>query len=381
MTKYYVQQVSTCDRRRLDGRRIANYLKTHGAEETQDLESADVVIAITCSTTRSNITDSMGMVEGIARASRPGVKIIIAGCLDTKLALDVPDDKVLVRINPKHGLLPLQEALGYAESPYEVRDFMQTQSYVLNVRVQDGCRGKCAFCDIRQKIGNSRSRRLDEIRADVRFGLNDGVRYIRLVGDDVGTYGVDTNDKLASVVQAVIEEMGDRKIMIDNLDPKYLIEQWDDMQPLVESGKVHHMKLPVQHFNTRILALMRRSTETQRIGEIVRELDRCDVLVQSHFIYGFPTETVEELLNATADLMSFPFGQVIFIPYSNKERVAASRMPQIPPENMRERNRLLKDLLVASGDVVEVEHVDALGLEELIWVREHYLQQRPATAY
>ncbi len=381
MTKYYVQQVSSCDRRHLDGRRIANYLELHGAEETQDLESADVVIAITCSTTRLNITDSMDMIETMGRKSRPGVKMIVTGCLDTKLALDVPDEKVLLRINPKHGLLPLQEALGYADSPYELRDFTQTQSYVLNVRVQDGCRGKCSFCDIRQKIGSSQSRALDEIREDVRGGLNEGIRYVRLVGDDVGTYGVDTKGRLADVVHAVIEEIGDRKVMIDNLDPKYLLEQWDDMRPIVESGKIHHVKLPVQHFNTRILALMRRCTDTQRIGEIVCELDRCAILVQSHFIYGFPTETLEELLSAAAALISFPFGQVKFIPYSNKERVAAFRMPQIPLDSMRERNRLLKDLLDASGDVVEVEYVDGLGLEELVWVKEQYLQHRPATAF
>ena len=32
-----------------------------------------------------------------------------------------------------------------------------TQSFVLNVRVQDGCRGKCAFCDIRPEVGATSS--------------------------------------------------------------------------------------------------------------------------------------------------------------------------------------------------------------------------------
>jgi threonylcarbamoyladenosine tRNA methylthiotransferase MtaB len=381
MTRYYVQQVSSCDRRYLDGQRIANYLKTHGAEETHDLQSADLIIALTCSTTHLNIADSVEMAEAAARQSAPRAKIILAGCLDKGLELAVPDDKLLVRINPKDGLLPLQQALGYDDSPYAVRDCAQTQSFVLNVRVQEGCRGKCAFCDIRQKIGSSRSRSLAEIREDVRFGLNDGVRYVRLVGDDVGTYGVDSGGTLADALRVVAEEAGERELMIDNLDPKYLIEQWDQMLQFVESGKLHHVKLPVQHFNKRLLALMRRATETERIGEIVRELHRFGVLVQSHFIYGFPTETIDDLLGAAAELMTYPFGQVKFIPYSNKERVAAARMPQISLTGMRERGRRLKELLDASGDVVEVEYVDERGLEELVWVREEYLQQRPATAF
>jgi len=379
MKKYFIRQNSNCDRRRLDGRRIGNYLEKHGASPTDDLADADIVIAITCSTTHSNITESIDMVEELAGTSRPEAQIILIGCLGREVPLAVGDDKLLVRVNPKDGLQPLQQALGYSDSPYEVRDFAQTQSYVLNVRVQDGCRGKCAFCDIRQKIGSSVSRPLDEIRNDVQVGLNNGVRYIRLIGDDVGTYGVDTGSNLAELLASVMDESGGRKVMIDNLDPKYLIEQWYDVRPFVERRAIHHVKLPVQHFHPRVLALMRRANDVERIGELVDELDRYDVMVQSHFIYGFPTETMEELSEAVAALTLRRFGQVIFLPYSNKERVTAARLPQIPLETMLERNRALKDLLVASGDVVEVEHVATNGLEELVWVRESYLTQRPAT--
>jgi threonylcarbamoyladenosine tRNA methylthiotransferase MtaB len=380
MTTYYVEQISTCDRRRLDAQRIAQYLQAHGAVQSDSPDAADYIIAVTCSTTRSNITDSVKMVERLGQKGHEQTNLIIAGCLDKRLNLDVPDDKLLVRLNPKDGLIPLQKALGYADSPYAIRDHMQTQSYVLNVRVQDGCRGKCAFCDIRQKIGSSKTRPLGEIIQDVRQGLDESVRYVRLVGDDVGTFGVDTGHNLVALLEAVIPEIGQRKVMIDNLDPKYLIEQWECVYPILMGGRVHHVKLPIQHFNKRLLKLMRRSTETELIGEIVSELDRLGILVQSHFIYGFPTETVDELIEATSDVIALPFGQIIFIPYSNKERVPAYRMEQIPFEGMVERNRRLKEALVASGDVVEVWHIDAMGLEELIWVRETYLEHRPATA-
>ena len=69
------------------------------------------------------------------------------------------------------------------------------------------------------------------------------------------------------------------------------------------------------------------------LGELVGELDRHGVMVQSHFIYGFPT--VDEPLLAAGDGADrTPIRTVVFLPYSNKERVAASRLPQIPLASM-----------------------------------------------
>ena len=74
MKKYFIQQTSTCDRRRLDGKRIAIYLDAHGGRPTDDLAEADIVIAITCSTTHSNVTELVDMRSGSGAEQSAGGK-------------------------------------------------------------------------------------------------------------------------------------------------------------------------------------------------------------------------------------------------------------------------------------------------------------------
>ena len=74
--------------------------------------------------------------------------------------------------------------------------------------------------------------------------LNDRVRYVRLIGDDVGTYGVDDGGDLATLSC----RGGNRERRPAGYDrqsrSEYLIEQWNGVRPFVENGSIHHVKLP-----------------------------------------------------------------------------------------------------------------------------------------
>lgn len=371
---YFVQQASTCERRRLDADRISAYLEENGYKRVGAANEADIIVAVTCSTTNSNIEESVVLVGELAAQMPASSRMMVTGCLDKKVEVSALAGKHVIRLNPQDGLSTLQEFLQLASSPYDIPDVNLVRRGEVQVRVQNGCSGSCTFCDLPQKIGRTKSRTVAAVLADIDALMNERVTGISVCGDDVGSFGRDTGTSLAELLLIIASRYADKHILIDNLDPKYLVRDWKSLESLIKGGRIKYIKLPVQHFNQRILRAMHRFDDLPAITNCIEALGRHDVLIRSHFIYAFPTETLAELVDAVKVVTSLPFGEIEFLPYSNKALVAASRLPQLEVDIIRLHMSELKSLLLNSGQTVSVKHADTNGIEELVWSRHDYLR-------
>lgn len=367
---FYTAQISNCDRRRLDLDKIKKYLQNHQFHEIEEPEYAEYIIIMSCSTTDANTKDSVELIETLYKRSYKSSKIIIGGCLSkTEIPIEL-QDKIVLSFNPKEGFDPVQSIFNYADNLENIPDVNNEDKNILSVRIQSGCRGMCTFCDIRNKIGRSVSRSEANILNDVKQSIHQDVNLVRLVGDDVGAYDNDLSQLILS-----INKLFDKKIIIDNLDPKYLVRYWDKLIPLVKDNTIFHIKLPVQHFNKRILKMMKRYDDIDIMTEYVAMLRSYNINLQSHFIVGFPTETEEELMAAAKKVVQL-FGQVAFIPYSKKEdSAAASFSGHISKEVIKSRMMLLKHEFMKDYNVT-IPYVDNDGIEEVKVVKEGYSNGR-----
>ena len=159
-----------------------------------------------------------------------------------------------------------------------------------------GCLGNCSYCAIKFSKGKLKSRPFADILQEARQGVNAGYKWLSLIADDNGVYGRDIGTNLAALLKEVSEIEGDFNILIDSLSPNHLIETFDDLMAVFQKGKIRRICLTVQHVSPRILSSMNRYYDVyvlkQRLATLTTALP--DLILDSHFIVGYPNETEEE---------------------------------------------------------------------------------------
>ncbi len=368
----YYSRVSNCDRRKLDLERVRQYLAKNGFVEVEDPREAHNQVIMTCATTGANIAESEAAISKVEVMASPEATIIVGGCLPQRYTAS--DEKVTLHFNPIDGFEHLEALLGLEGRVADIPDsaILGDSPHILDLRIQDGCKGNCNYCAIRDVIGSARSKSVETILFEMHSGLRPSVEFIRLTGDDVGTYGLDCNSDLIALLDTLEPTAGVRPFIIDNLDPKYLVEMGAGFIAYAERGLLHHMKVPLQHFHRRVLEAMNRYSDTERITQSVMMMAGNGVHLQTHFVVGYPTETFTELRQAAKALVALPFGQIAFIPYQNHPGAPSFMLPQVSTEELKRRMDYLEASMTRHGSVTRPYLDPNTGIQEVKVLKPGY---------
>jgi ribosomal protein S12 methylthiotransferase len=115
----------------------------------------------------------------------------------------------------------------------------------------------------------------------------------------------------------------------------------DEVIPLMAEGKIlPYLDIPFQHASPRILRLMRRPANAEKVLERIRRWrEACpDIAIRSTFIAGFPGETEEDFQQLLSFLEEARLDRVGCFAYSPVEGAAANALPDhVAPEVKEER--------------------------------------------
>jgi threonylcarbamoyladenosine tRNA methylthiotransferase MtaB len=225
----------------------------------------------------------------------------------------------------------------------------QTRAYL---KVQDGCDGFCAYCQIPYARGASRSVAPQQVLQEVRRLITQGVPEIVVTGIHVGDYGRDLtqaedNTPFVELMQSILAEKGMKQVRISSLEPSEVSE------PLLKVLKDHgtqfcdHFHLPLQSGSDRILKLMRRTYTTSQYEETVSMIRSYfpDVHVSGDVIVGFPQEGEMEFEESKAFISRLNLGSLHVFPYSKRPNTLAEKLPgHVKIEDIKSRVRILREL-------------------------------------
>jgi tRNA-2-methylthio-N6-dimethylallyladenosine synthase len=213
------------------------------------------------------------------------------------------------------------------------RDF---QSWV---QISVGCNMKCSYCIVPSTRGRQVDRPLDELVAEVRAQVAEGVREVTLLGQNVNAYGRETHGRRASFAQ-LLHELD----AIEGLDRiRYTSPHPQDMKEDVVLAHAElesvcpHMHLPLQSGSSRILKKMRRTYTRERFLDrvaLIREHNP-DIALTTDIIIGFPGETeadFEETLEV-CEAVGFD-GAFTFIYSPRRETEAAALVGEFVPHEV-----------------------------------------------
>ena len=207
MSKYKVGMVSLgCDKNRVDSELILGAINKH-YEITNNAKEADIIIVNTCGFIESAKQESIDTILEMAEyKNKYKCKMLIAtGCLtqrygDELLEL-IPEIDILMGVNDYmklHRLIldfikdhkRISSAAYSDEGVNEGIRLLTTKQHTAYVRIAEGCNNFCTYCIIPKIRGKFRSRLEKNILDEVKLLVDNGVKEIILIAQDLTDYGV-----------------------------------------------------------------------------------------------------------------------------------------------------------------------------------------------
>jgi len=364
---------------------MERFFQANGWQLTNEPREADLVLVNSCGYTESLEQSSLGALEHLKKAIKPGARIHLVGCvpainpeiagerdgfrviprnlaaLNKLINARVPIEEVEANTLPpdeekvdrfRAAMISLKRSLELVDraSPFGLPRGLRQFRYISDdrayyIKISVGCLGRCSFCAVRRAKGKLLSREPERILKDFDQGLAEGYHDIVLSADEVGSYGRDRGATLAQLLAEFLKRPGHYQIFLRNLDPEWLIKDLDNLIPIFQTGRFPYIVAPVQHGSPEILKLMDRGYTTQQAMEAFMLLRKeiPAMILRTHFIVGFPGETDEhfrEMLDYALELKVDHFKVHEFSP---RPHTRAALLPDsVPPRVIRRRARRMQ---------------------------------------
>lgn len=332
---------------------MQHLLEEAGYEIVQFTQKADVYVINTCSVTNMADRKSRQMLHK-AKKNNPDSIVVAAGCYVQTSEKEVLNDlsvDIVIGNDRKHDLVRLLEEysldsvndtvddINDGKHDFEELFIDQTKEHTRAfIKVQDGCNQFCSYCIIPYARGRVRSRRFENVIAEVERLAANGFKEVVLTGIHLSSYGVDFEEAtgLLELIQAVNAVKGIERIRLGSLEPKIVTEHF--ASELSKLDKIcPHFHLSLQSGCDATLKRMNRKYTT-------KEYERGCELLRKYFVHpaittdvivGFPGETEEEFEQTKAYLEHIHFYEMHIFKYSKRKGTRAAVMPDQIDEQVK----------------------------------------------
>lgn len=332
---------------------MQHLLEEAGYEIVPFTQKADVYVINTCSVTNMADRKSRQMLHK-AKKNNPDSIVVAAGCYVQTSEKEVLNDlsvDIIIGNDRKHDLVRLLEEysldsvndtvddINDGKHDFEELFIDQTKEHTRAfIKVQDGCNQFCSYCIIPYARGRVRSRRFENVIAEVERLAANGFKEVVLTGIHLSSYGVDFEEAtgLLELIQAVNAVKGIERIRLGSLEPKIVTEHF--ASELSKLDKIcPHFHLSLQSGCDATLKRMNRKYTT-------KEYERGCELLRKYFVHpaittdvivGFPGETEEEFEQTKAYLEHIHFYEMHIFKYSKRKGTRAAVMPDQIDEQIK----------------------------------------------
>jgi len=372
---------------------LAGRLRAAGHLTVNAPEEAQVVVFNSCAVTAEAGRKSRQRVRQLHRTN-PQARIALTGCWATlqpqqaselpgvalvanneqkellhtllepwSAELDSPDD--LARIQPDGTPFPVAAS----EADDRAR---RTRAFI---KVQDGCNNKCTFCIVTVARGESRSRDVGQIVAEVQSLAESGVREAVLTGVHLGAYGRDLPEMqrsdLKQLTAAILRDTDIARLRLSSLEPWELADGFYDLWRDWPQRLCPHLHLPLQAGTDRQLRRMARRCTTDSFRMLVEDARAAipDVVITSDIIVGFPGESDDDFEAGLAFVEEMRFAHAHVFPFSPRAGTHAARYDgHVSKAVKKARSRRMRETVARTGQSERQRFVG--DLRPVLWEGE-----------
>ena len=372
--KYFFIQTYGCQMNEEDSEKLSGMLKRIGYKKTEIKEEASIIIFNTCcvrENAENKVFGNLGIMKNM-KEKNPDLIIAICGCMMQQEGMA---DKVLKTfpfvdiIFGTHNSYKFPEYLNRViQDGVQVKEIINKEEGIVEglpidrksaikafVTIMYGCNNFCTYCIVPYVRGRERSRKAEDIIAEVKCLEKEGYKEITLLGQNVNSYmrvereqnlATGEIDSFAKLLREVNKIDGIERIRFISPHPKDFTD--DVIEAIRDCEKVCKIiHLPLQSGSTEILKRMNRKyTKEQYLALVEKMKARIPgIVLSTDIIVGFPGETEDDFEDTLDVVSKVHFEQVYMFIYSRRVGTPADKMEnQVPDEVKHERFDRLKKL-------------------------------------
>ncbi|MGN1128325.1 MAG: MiaB/RimO family radical SAM methylthiotransferase, partial [Candidatus Flemingiibacterium sp.] len=266
-----------CQQNEADSERIAGMCREMGYSLAESEKDADLIVVNTCAVREHAELRALSITGQFKhlKEKNPALIIAVCGCMVTQehRANAIKNSYPYVDLLFGTGMLYRFPELLVGCLKEHRRRFMidETEGNIAEglpvlreskikawVSIMYGCNNFCTYCVVPYVRGRERSRRREDILAEVKGLIADGCREITLLGQNVNSYGKDSGDcDFADLVSDICSLDGDFILRFMTSHPKDASRKLIDV--MADSKKcAKQFHLPLQSGSARVLKAMNR---------------------------------------------------------------------------------------------------------------------------
>ena len=341
MKKLYIETYG-CQMNVNDTEVVFSILAKHGYERTEDISEADVIMANTCSIRDNAEQRIWGRIDyfNTFRKAKPELVVGILGCMAERLKdalLDTGKVNVVAGPDAYRSLPTLLEAVQEGHPQINV-ELSREETYgdISPVRIDRngvsafisimrGCNNVCSYCVVPYTRGAERSRDYHTIVREACECVEKGYKEVTLLGQNVDSYKYE-DVNFAGLLAMVAQISPELRVRFSTSHPKDISDEVIDTMA-AWPNICHHIHLPVQSGNDRILEKMRRRYTREwyleRVTRIRQAMPDCGITTDA--IVGFCSETEEEFRDTLSIFKEVGYDAAFMFNYSERPGTLASR--------------------------------------------------------
>ena len=378
-----------CQLNENDSEKLSGMMEEMGYSKTDKLEDANLIVFNTCCV-RENAEDrlfgKLGEVKKYKEAK--GTIIAIGGCMmqekhiveklkqsysffdivfGTHTLHKFPGDVYNVIQNRKR----IEDIIDIDGEVIEGLPIKRDDSIKASVSIMNGCNNFCTYCIVPYVRGRERSRRAEDIIAEIKCLAKEGYKEITLLGQNVNSYmrverekneDVGPINSFAKLLREVNKIDGIERIRFISPHPKDFTD--DVIEAIRDCDKVCKIiHLPLQSGSTEVLRKMNRKYTKEQYLDLVKKMRKKipGVEFSTDIIVGFPEETEEDFEDTLDVVSKVCFEQVFMFIYSRRVGTPADKMEnQIPEDVKHTRFDRLKKLVESQIEVNNKKYVGTM---------------------
>ncbi len=341
MKKLYIETYG-CQMNVNDTEVVFSILAKHGYERTEEISEADVIMANTCSIRDNAEQRIWGRIDyfNTFRKAKPELVVGILGCMAERLKdalLDTGKVNIVAGPDAYRSLPKLLEAVQEGHPQINV-ELSREETYgdISPVRIDRngvsafisimrGCNNVCSYCVVPYTRGAERSRDYHTIIREACECVEKGYKEVTLLGQNVDSYKYE-DVNFAGLLAMVAQISPELRVRFSTSHPKDISDEVIDTMA-AWPNICHHIHLPVQSGNDRILEKMRRRYTREwyleRVARIRQAMPDCGITTDA--IVGFCSETEEEFRDTLSIFEEVGYDAAFMFNYSERPGTLASR--------------------------------------------------------
>ncbi len=339
-----------CSKNLVDAERVMRQLEAAGWKCVHDAEEpkGEICVINTCGFIGDAKEESINMILQMAERKKKGKlrKLIVMGCLSERYRAELEAE--LPEVDEYYGKFDYEgmvSALGIPEYrdtgiPKSCKSFerhLTTPKHFAYLKISEGCNRMCSYCAIPLITGRHTSRPKEEILAEVKWLVSQGVKELNVIAQDLSSYGLDLEKRhmLPELIDEMAQIEGVEWIRLHYAYPTDFPEELLDVMAK-HANVCKYLDIALQHCTDHMLGLMRRHITQAEQDALIRKIrERVPgICIRTTLLVGHPGETEEDFETLKAWVKTMRFERMGCFAYSDEEGTYANKHYQddVPQE-------------------------------------------------